>query len=688
MPLANKGEIMMTCTKCGRPDTEGSRFCTYCGATLAAAPLPPTEISPPPTAMGYPPPPVADRLIGQTIDGKYRIDARIGEGGMGTVYRATRLMIGDAVAVKVMHQEQSAAAQASERFRREAQAAARLKHPNAVTIHDFGVSTSGMLYLVMELVEGESLRNIISRQGPLAPSAAAEILNQIAAALDEAHRQNIVHRDLKPDNIIVLASPQGLRVKALDFGIAKLRDLRTSDNLTQTGALLGTPQYMSPEQCLGEELDRRSDIYSLGIVLFEMLTGAIPFNAPSFSAVIVQQVQQQPPSPRAVNISISPAVEAVVLHALQKQREARPQTAGMLAKEMMFAIHNPELGDVAAQSPTVAHGARMTNSPSNSDASPPLPPTVQMGAIPGRGAPAGHPAFPGSVSPSHDIPASPPNRKPLIIGLSVGAVALIGLSIVAYFLFFSAKASIMAEIKKGNFVKPEGSSAFDLYQKNKSSLSSNDVTTISNEVIPKLEVRGTEIINNLRQETTNESEAGWAEAIRAYDWLNELRADKTYESRKYFSQARLDFLKKDYHKSIAGFRRASELDPSWAMAFNGLARAYLNSKDKYNAKDNYIRATNLDPSWIYPWINLGQLCLELGDYAEAEAALRQASNIDPQKASIHYLLGQVYEKTGNLCAARMEFQAAINNAGNSLSPGFSVEGVRKRLERLGCQDGY
>ncbi|MGH9832734.1 MAG: protein kinase domain-containing protein, partial [Blastocatellia bacterium] len=623
---------MTTCTKCGRPDTEGSRFCTYCGAALVATRMPATEISPPPTAFSYQSPPVADRLIGQTIDGKYRIDARIGEGGMGTVYRATRLMIGDVVAVKVMSQEQSAAAQAAERFRREAQAAARLKHPNAVTIHDFGVSTSGTLYLVTELVEGEILRNIISRQGGLAPAAAAEILNQVAAALDEAHRHNIVHRDLKPDNIIVWTTQQGLRVKTLDFGIAKLRDLRTSDNLTQTGALLGTPQYMSPEQCLGEELDGRSDIYSLGIVLFEMLTGAIPFNAPSAAAIILQQVQQPPPSPRAVNLKVSPAIEAVVLHALQKQREARPQTAGVLAKEMMFAINNPELSQVAAPPPTAAHGARMTNPPSLANAAPPLAPTVQMGAAPGRVAPAGHPPFPAGVTPSYDVPA--PNRKPLIIGLSAGVVALIGVLIAVYFFFFTAKASIMSEIRKGNLVKPEGSSAFDLYQKNKSSLSSSDVTEISNEVTPKLEARGNEIVNNLRQETTNESEAGWSEAIRTYDWLNELRADKTYESRKYFSQARLDFLRKDYNKAIAGFRRASELDPSWAMAFNGLARAYLNAKDKYNAKDNYLRATNLDPSWLYPWINLGQLCLDLGNYAEAESALRQAANLDPQRASI------------------------------------------------------
>lgn len=201
-----------------------------------------------------------DSSIGKTIDGKYRIASILGEGGMGTVHPATRLMIGDTVAVKILHSSQVSDPQAIERFRREAQAAARLKHQNAVTIYDFGVSNEGLVYLVMELAEGQSLRDIIKQQGPVTPSAAAEIMSPVCAALDEAHRQNIVHRDLKPDNIIVAMTNTGLRAKVLDFGIAKMRDLSAS-NLTQTGAVMGTPYYMSPEHCMGEELDHRSDIY-------------------------------------------------------------------------------------------------------------------------------------------------------------------------------------------------------------------------------------------------------------------------------------------------------------------------------------------------------------------------------------------------------------------------------------------
>ena len=299
-------------------------------------------------------------LIGSTIEGKYRIESKLGEGGMGAVYCATRLLIGDVVAIKVLHTEQVADKQAIERFRREAQAAARLKHPNVVAIHDFGLINKNLAYLVMELVEGESLRSLIKQQGPLTPSAAAEITSQVCAALEEAHQRHIVHRDLKPDNIIVTASQTGLRVKVLDFGIAKLRDLPvTADSLTQTGTVIGTPRYMSPEQCMGEELDGRSDIYSLGIILYEMLSGVVPFNAPSLTALIMQQVNQAPPSLRAININITPAVEQVVMWALEKRAEARPPTAGALAQALRNAVN----GEVQPRS-TVRQQAMTNPSPS------------------------------------------------------------------------------------------------------------------------------------------------------------------------------------------------------------------------------------------------------------------------------------------------------------------------------------
>ena len=314
----------MYCPRCRKKLRAGFDFCLYCGADR------PVNTR----SAGQDP----DSRIGTVLGGKYRIEEKIGAGGMATVYRAKRLMIGDFVAVKILHAEQLEDASAAKRFRREAQAAAKLRHINAVTVHDFGVAGDGTNFLVMELVEGDSLRQLIEQEGPLLPSVAAQILTQACAALDAAHARGIVHRDIKPDNIVVERNPAGMHVKVLDFGIARLRDMTMTGDLTQVGRVLGTPRYMSPEQCLGEKLDGRSDTYSMGIVLYEMLSGKVPFNAPNSVAAVVQKVTLDPVPLRVVNESISPVIEAVVSRALQKQRHERPESAGALAKQFNDAV--------------------------------------------------------------------------------------------------------------------------------------------------------------------------------------------------------------------------------------------------------------------------------------------------------------------------------------------------------------
>jgi serine/threonine protein kinase/ribosomal protein L40E len=331
----------LICTRCNASNSSAARFCNTCGVTLSPLSAPGAEASVPSSEDRNRPEGQQDPLVGRVIEGKYRIDSLIGAGGMGSVYQATRLLIGDEVAIKILHTERVVDPHAAERFRREAQAAARLKHPSAVSIYDFGVSRDGLQYLVMEMIEGRSLREV-ARDGPLNAAFAAAVTSQVCAALDEAHRRHIVHRDIKPDNIILNSTPTGLRVKVLDFGIAKLRD-DTASHLTQTGSVMGTPHYMSPEQCLGEELDNRADVYSVGVVLYEMLCGRVPFNSPISTAVVVQHVNQPPPLLRSINAAVSPQMEAAVLHALEKSRGARPQSAGAFAREVMAA-----LGAVAA----------------------------------------------------------------------------------------------------------------------------------------------------------------------------------------------------------------------------------------------------------------------------------------------------------------------------------------------------
>ncbi|MGH9835587.1 MAG: serine/threonine-protein kinase [Blastocatellia bacterium] len=300
----------------------------------------------------------AGALTGLMLDQKYRLESILGVGGTGTVYRAQRLLIGDSAAVKVLHPNQTGHPKAVERFRREAQIAARLKHENVVNVYDFGVSKDGLVYFVMEMAQGVSLRQMIVQQGKFTEAEAAQIISQVCAAMDDAHRQGVVHRDLKPENILVHATPQGLQVKVLDFGISTQREI-FDHKLTQTGGVIGTPHYMSPEQCKGEELDGRSDIYSLGIVLFEMLTGFVPFNSKTPTAIVVQQVNQAPPPLREINPEISPAIEAVVLRALAKRPEARPQTAGELARELNAAVNRvtstPPSPAISAPAPIPGH---------------------------------------------------------------------------------------------------------------------------------------------------------------------------------------------------------------------------------------------------------------------------------------------------------------------------------------------
>lgn len=329
------------CINCGAPVKDDGTFCDDCGVTLLGpgfmATAKDTKLTDDATVSLSPEQGKSDSLIGYILENRYRLNKELGRGGMGTVYSATRLLIGDEVAVKILHPELVTDPQSAQRFRREAQASARLKHPNVVSVYDFGVNNDGLFYLVTELADGQSLRQLLREKRTLSATSVSEIISQVCAALDEAHSHQIIHRDIKPDNIIVSESATRWRVKLLDFGIAKLRDLGT-ENLTQTSHLMGTPHYMSPEQCLGEELDARSDIYSLGVVLYELLCGGVPFDSPISMAVVVQHVNQAPPSLRAINASIPAAVEAVVMRALAKQREARPQSGGALAKELLAAV--------------------------------------------------------------------------------------------------------------------------------------------------------------------------------------------------------------------------------------------------------------------------------------------------------------------------------------------------------------
>ena len=261
--------------------------------------------------------PDKDPRVGLILDSKYKLIESLGQGGMGSVFRAQRLHIGDEVAVKLLHQDLVRENQALERFRREARTAAMIRHPNVVSIHDFndGTGETSEAYIVMELVQGVSLGNLLRRDGRMPPERAVRLMQDICAGVGVAHRQGLLHRDLKPDNVIIVPpSHEGDEetAKVVDFGLAKVRDVTAQTALTQTGAVIGTLYYMSPEQCSGEELDARADVYSLGAMLYEMLTGGPPFRSNNFAGLISKHLHEPPPHfpdiPRSVRLRLSRCV--------------------------------------------------------------------------------------------------------------------------------------------------------------------------------------------------------------------------------------------------------------------------------------------------------------------------------------------------------------------------------------------
>ena len=389
----------MKCPQCQHVLRDDARFCDGCGLSMISFNTPTERVDSAALASILPRP---DPLLGQVLDSKYELVARLGEGGMGAVYRARRTHIGDEVAVKVLHQSFVADADAVERFRREARAAAMLRHPNVVTIHDFGEArgTDAPAYIVMELAEGTSLRALLRGEGRLAPARAVALMQDVCAGVGAAHRRGIVHRDLKPDNIIILP-PDGEgereRAKVVDFGIAKLRDLAAVPTLTQAGTLMGTPYYMSPEQCRGDTLDARSDVYSLGAVLYEMLAGAPPFTAANITGVVTKHLTEAP-RPFAPDAGIPRALESVCLRALAKDVNVRQPEATTLARELQVALSAPDApaatpvqNTSAAAHPAHAAIAQLPNASPNAAAtaatraaasSETTQPTVASGASP------------------------------------------------------------------------------------------------------------------------------------------------------------------------------------------------------------------------------------------------------------------------------------------------------------------
>jgi eukaryotic-like serine/threonine-protein kinase len=379
------------CTTCGAEYPANERFCPRDGTALRSQDT------------------GAD-LIGSIIADRYHVIRKLGEGGMGQVYLAEHVKMGRKSAVKVMNPMMVQDADAISRFNREAANASRINHQHVAGIYDFGETKEGLIYLAMEYVEGEPLTDMVEKLGALPPARAAELTRQTGEALAVAHEMGIVHRDLKPDNVMVAKLRDGSDcVKVVDFGIAKAAGV-DSQKVTRTGLVVGTPEYMSPEQLSGDPLDGRSDIYSLGLVAFHMLTGSIPFPSNTVQESMIMRLTDQPQrlSVSRPEVPWTPEVQAVMDKALQRDASLRYQSASEFGRALVAAVKAmpkeiPPTKVSAAATPSERLGGLTTQIPITRISSLGLTPSV----------------------PAAPVPATS-RRMPILIGAAVTVLALVG----------------------------------------------------------------------------------------------------------------------------------------------------------------------------------------------------------------------------------------------------------------------
>jgi serine/threonine protein kinase len=382
----------------------------------ASAPAPSGSYEgPPPSGSDEsepPPPELDDPLVGTTVDGRYIIESVLGQGGMGMVYKARHSILSKPLAIKVLLPEVSRNAEIIARFRQEAQSASAIGNHHIIDISDFGVLPDKSTYFVMEFLDGRDLTHAIENEQPIPASVVVHVGKQLCDALGAAHEAGIVHRDLKPDNIFLVKRGDDRDfVKVLDFGIAKVGG--ASSKLTRAGQVFGTPHYMSPEQCSGSGVDHRTDIYALGVILYETICGRVPFDADNLMGILTKHLYEVPPPPHTLPppVDCPPGLEAVILKCLTKQAELRYQTmrevkadlekveAGLTPEAVLDAVERQ-----AADAPRDPTGRLVTSSVTGS--------TTGSGLHVAVG--------------SESLGEEPPNRLPMLLGILAAVLLLVG----------------------------------------------------------------------------------------------------------------------------------------------------------------------------------------------------------------------------------------------------------------------
>ncbi len=617
---------MSTCLNCGF-DIEGEhKFCPSCGTRS---------------------PEVADpghSLIGRTLNDKYRILSELGAGSMGSVYLAEHVRLKKKVALKILHIDLQVNDDALQRFQREGIAAGQFTHPNAIQIFDFDRGEGKLFYLAMEFVEGRSLKKFLREEGARPAAEAVALTRQILSALAEAHRHGIIHRDLKPDNIMVVDGPAGERtIKVLDFGLSKLIDRPLGASMrTQTGMIIGTPLYMSPEQCAGEPADHKSDLYAVGLILYEMMAGRLPFEGRSVSEILIERATAKAPSFRKAHPELSPPKELDAI--LRKALQPKPKDRFESAADMIAALDRVTFDGTSTATP------RRVVAPA---------------------------AASGGSEPTLVLPAIRPPRKRRL-GLAVGIVVVttVVAALGAYLAMSGAGGRPDASTRPARVSakNPAARTAsedryLELLAQARRALADRDSTAalVAAEEALRLDCRDAEGFLVRAQAYRQRRDLDTAIA----DCEEALKLDPTFGAAAA-EVGWIHFDREEHAAALSSFDKALDADGASATAFTGRGATEYRLGRFESARESLENAIALDSRSTLAPIYLGRTLLQLGDVNGAISVLIQAKRNDSRSWEAYAILGEAYLSAGRFDEADAQLREAIRLEPAAAQPALSL----------------
>ncbi len=618
---------MTTCSNCGFQADFEFQFCPKCGTKRAGGP--------------------EDTLIGRILSGKFRIEGEIGSGSMGTVYLAEHLALKKKVALKILHSDMQISEESLQRFQREGIAAGKFNHPGLIQIFDFDKDEQGTFYLAMEYLEGLNLKAFLAKKKKLSSRLAVDIITQILSVLAEAHAHGIVHRDLKPDNIMVMENPSGsFTVKVLDFGLSKLVDIPMSKSMqTQVGRILGTPLYMAPEQCAGDEADARSDIYAAGLILYELLTGITAFPDESTTEILFSRPTREAPSilNEHGDLGIPPDLDGVIQCALQRRRDDRYQTVD----EMLADLDEVRYPDT----PEGSRGVSRLRSTSRSRGANPAAP-LTGGAAGGRAGASSETASTGA-------------GLPRVVLLVLLVVVVAGLGVWGALSWLpggagnagaSDSAAVRVREKAESERTPQELRYGILLDQAESAYRRGDLSSALNMADEAILTECVDADAYLLRARIRRSLGDLAIAFS--DARAAVSADSDYGD-AWAEQGLIQWEQDDAQAAEVSFRRAIAEDAQNVEALTGLGRIAKAGGRRDEARALLEQAADLKPNAPQPVLELGWLHLEEGEVDFARDAFERALRNDSRSASAREGLGRVHLELDEIGEAESEFLAAL-----------------------------